>query len=414
MNIAYCSLLLPEEKRLAERSKERLSGISGHKVTSATIKGLDANLDFPMTIFNIINTLNYPKFPQIIFKDEKWNHIKDSEDWHIGYINFIGIKYITQAYNLYLKLSRWVNSKCGERCIICVHYIYYPAMVAACLVKYFHKDQVILCLNTGDIPGRYGLKSKSKAILKDFLITHIVDNGIMSMAKYFDCFVFVTKEMAKAFGVESKPFVVLECTYTQPQWVNISQKYQKNEDEIKNIFYAGALREEYGITHLLRAFSLIHDPNYRLTIAGGGPSEEQILEYSKHDSRIQFLGFITPQDVFIQQQKATVLVNPRTSELEYVKYSFPSKSVDSLASGTPYIAHRLPCDPPEYEDFIQYTKNDSDEALAEKMIEICELSEERRKNIGMKARAFIINEKNPNIMTKRVVDMWAKQLHRQI
>lgn len=40
MNIAYCSMLLPEEKKLAERSKERLSGISLHRFTGALIQGL--------------------------------------------------------------------------------------------------------------------------------------------------------------------------------------------------------------------------------------------------------------------------------------------------------------------------------------------------------------------------------------
>ena len=80
MNIAYCSLLLPEEKRLSERSKERLSGISGHKVTVATIKGIDENLDSPVTIFNIINTLNYPHFPQLIFPTEQWSHAEYSKD----------------------------------------------------------------------------------------------------------------------------------------------------------------------------------------------------------------------------------------------------------------------------------------------------------------------------------------------
>ena len=115
MNIAYCSLLLPEEKKLSERTKKRLVGISVHKVTKAEIEGIDANLEKPVTIFNIINTLNYPHFPTLMFKTEKWSHTCGASDIHIGYINLFGIKYITQAHNLYKRLNAWVKSKKKEK-----------------------------------------------------------------------------------------------------------------------------------------------------------------------------------------------------------------------------------------------------------------------------------------------------------
>ena len=56
MDIAFCSMLLPEEKNLAARAKKRLPGISVHKVARALISGLDANLEQPVRVFNIINT----------------------------------------------------------------------------------------------------------------------------------------------------------------------------------------------------------------------------------------------------------------------------------------------------------------------------------------------------------------------
>ena len=51
MKVAFCGLLLPEEKGLTKRAKRRLPGISGHKVTSSLIDGIDANLtlSIPLT-----------------------------------------------------------------------------------------------------------------------------------------------------------------------------------------------------------------------------------------------------------------------------------------------------------------------------------------------------------------------------
>lgn len=409
MNIAFCSLLLPEEKKLAERSKERLSGISLHKFGSAIVEGLDANLDEPIKIFNIINTVNYPKFPDLLFKTEKWSHTAGAEDWHIGYINLFGIKYITQANGLFRKLDAWVKTLNGEPCVVCVHHIYYPMMKAACKLKKKYGNQVKICLFTGDMNGKYGLKSQYRPNFKEKL-THYVEYSIDKMAPEFDCFIFVTKYMAEGFGVSNKPVTVLECTYTPPVYDDPSPDSSLNPDGKKVVFYAGALRREYGTEHLLRAFSMIQDPDYRLWLAGDGNARESVQKYAADDPRISFLGFITPQEVDLRQKNATVLLNSRTSDQEFVKYSFAGKTMECLVSGKPYIAHRLPCDPPEYEGHIQYAADDSDEALRDKIVEICELSQAARDEIGRCAKRFVLEEKNPKAMCMRVIEMWAQIL----
>lgn len=406
MNIAFCSLLLPEEKHLSERARERLSGIASHKLARGLIQGLDANLQRPLTVFNIINTLNYPKFPELFFPTEQWHHTTGADDWHIGYVNLFGIKYITQECGLYRKLERWVQSQKGKTCMICVYYIYYPAMKAVCRIRRRFGNQVKICLITGDMAVQRSLPSDfSKPSLKKWLI-HFVENGINRMVPRFDSFVFATKDMASGFGVENKPYTVLECTYATPVYEGIHSNHNLNSDNKNVIFYAGVLREEYGIKHLLRAFSMIEDSGYRLWLAGGGSAESMIQDYAESDCRVEFLGFLPPQEVALRQENATVLINPRTSELEFVKYSFPSKTMECLASGKPFIAHRLPCNPPEYDAHIQYPEDETDRALRDKIVEICELSQAQRDEIGIRAQKFIAEEKNPAVMCRRIVDMW--------
>lgn len=406
MHIAYCSLLLPEEKRIAERAKKRLPGISLHKFTSAILQGLDENLDGCVDVFNIINTRNYPDFPQLIFKTEKWSHKEGANDWHIGYLNLFGIKYITQAQGLYRKLCRWVESKADAQCLICVHHIYFPAMYAATRVKKKYGDRVKLCLITGDMNGQYGLAAQSGNGLKQKLTLRL-EKWVDQLATGFDCFVFATEHMAQAFGVAEKPYTVVECAYAESAGYSSLEDTSREDEKI--IFYAGALREEYGIPHLLQAFSMIEGENYRLWLAGGGNAEHIVAEFAQKDPRIEYLGFIPPREVDLRQKRATVLVSARTSDHTFVKYSFPSKTMEGLASGKPYIAHRLPCDPQEYADYILYAE-ESDEALRDKMVQICQLPREERDAISQKARAFVLREKNPGIMSKRIVDMWKQVL----
>ena len=249
MNIAYCSLLLPEEKNLSERAKGHLSGISLHKFTRAIISGLDANLEEPIKVFNIINTLNYPKFPELVFPTEKWSHKAGSQDVHIGYLNIFGIKYFTQGKNLYRALDRWVASLNGERAVICVHHNYYPMMSAALKIKRKYKDQILTCLISGDIPGKFGLKSQYKDSLKQKMIERM-EKSILRMVKEFDSFILQTRYMAEGFGVEDKPVCVLECAYL-PSAYTISEKAKTyNPENNKVVFYAGSLRKEYDAIHL--------------------------------------------------------------------------------------------------------------------------------------------------------------------
>lgn len=225
------------------------------------------------------------------------------------------------------------------------------------------------------------------------------------MAHEEDCFVFLSSEMAEAIDVLDKPYVVMEGFYQHKKGL----PGERLKDSEKNlVFYAGYLGADYGIEHMLRAFSQINDNSYRLVMAGYGQNDEMIRRYLDRDDRIRFLGMITPEEVEMWQQKATVLISPRTSEQKFAKYSFPSKTMECLASGKPYIAHKLPCDPPEYAEYIQYARDESDEALREKIMEICEMTEEQRLEVGERAKTFIINEKNPKVMCKRIIKMWEK------
>lgn len=405
MNIAFCSLLLPEDKNITARTKGHLSGVSLHKFSKAIIQGLDANLEEPIKIFNIINTLNFPKFPDLIFKNEIWSHCKNANDVHIGYINIFGLKYITQEINLYLKLKKWMRSIGNQKVIICVHHNYFPMMRAVLKIKKQYGNQVVTCLISGDIPGKFGLKSQYKESFKQKLIEQM-EKQILAMVKEFDSFIFQTKYMAEGFDVQDKPVCVLECTYTKPAYskTSIDEEYKKPGKKI--VFYAGSLRKEYDVLHLVRAFSLISGKNYELWLAGGGNAVEDIKEAANKDKRIKYLGFISPNEVASRQEAATVLVSPRTSKHNFVKYSFPSKTMECLASGKPYIAHKLPCEPPEYGNYIQYPLSESDEDFANKIKSVCELPEESRRRLADQARRFIEDEKNPTEMCKRIVLFW--------
>ena len=104
------------------------------------------------------------------------------------------------------------------------------------------------------------------------------------------------------------------------------------------------------------------------------------------------------------QQRAAVLVNPRQNNEEFTKYSFPSKTMEYLASGVPVVAYKLDGIPDEYDSYLNYVPDNSVEALTKTIQSICDMSPEERKDKGERARKFVLNEKNAEKQAKRILD----------
>ena len=103
------------------------------------------------------------------------------------------------------------------------------------------------------------------------------------------------------------------------------------------------------------------------------------------------------------QRQATVLINPRQNEGEYTKYSFPSKTIEYLASGTPLVAYKLDGIPDEYDEYLYYVENNSVEALKSKLVEVCEQTDEERREFGERASKFVLENKNPQKQAERII-----------
>lgn len=398
MKLIFLSYMFSDVNADIKLSKAPNS-VSGHKFQENLIKGLFQN-ECDLSVINIPRVRPYPDYPKIILSTKDCEFCGSVKGKNIGFINLYFLNYLTQTIKGYSALKKEFKKYKGEKFVLLTFNSNLHTCFPMLLARAFHKN-VTLCNIVGDLHGKYGIKNTTPGF-KGFLI-RAIESVQDSIGKSFDSFVFLTKHMAKAMGVEKKPCCVVEALYDSS---NLKEFSNSEKDSKKTIFYAGSICKEYGIEHLLKSFSLIEDPSYQLLIAGSGDTQELIAKYTSLDSRIKYLGFITPQEVEKNQNMSTALISPRTSEHEFVKYSFASKTLECLASGKPYIAHKLPCDPPEYESYIQYSEKESDESLKEKIIEICELSNEERELKAKLAKQFVVNEKNPRIMCKKIVDLY--------
>jgi glycosyltransferase involved in cell wall biosynthesis len=289
-------------------------------------------------------------------------------------------------------VDNWYASAQGIRCIF-VYALIGTHMSIALRAKQRYPD-VLISIIVPDLPMFMGCNIVYKALgLQKKAIEWINEN-----VRCFDRYVVLTEPMVNRLGVADKPYTVLEGVYSgRNEQITIS----KNEDII--ILYAGGLVLRYGIKDLIDAFMKIDGDRFRLWLCGAGDAIGYIKECMRKDNRIVYYGTVPESEIGVLQKKATVLVNPRHSNEEFTKYSFPSKTIEYMASGTPTLMCHLPSIPPEYDDYLYYFADESVEGMAKMMIHICEKPAEELANKGQRAREFIVTNKNAKKQTSKIL-----------
>lgn len=274
---------------------------------------------------------------------------------------------------------------------ICVDILRGELSIAVALFSFFNKCKTIGIVT--DVPSfradetRKGIKALPIKF-KNFLISR------------YDLYVFLTEKMNTELNPKHKPYVIIEGIADDKISEGCREGTVKYPEKV--IMLAGLLEKEYGIDDLVEAFYGIKDDDIRLHIYGKGKSVKLIKEYAEKDGRIKFFGEALNQVVVSEEKKATLLVNPRKALGEWVNYSFPSKNIEYIASGTPLLAYELPCIPIDYKDKYFIIENDDLRASLEKCIS---LEKNELNEFGKNAQSWILENKNPKNQSKKIIDM---------
>ena len=175
-------------------------------------------------------------------------------------------------------------------------------------------------------------------------------------------------------------------------------------NEKKIILYSGKLSEKFGIKILVEGYKKANIENSELWIYGDGELTDYIKIQSREHPSIKYKGMVSNEEVVKAQMQATLLVNPRPTTEQFTKYSFPSKNIEYMASGTPILTTKLQGMPIEYYRYIFTIEKETVDGIAEAMQEILNkpLGEIYKK--GIEAKDFVINEKNENVQAKKIIN----------
>jgi glycosyltransferase involved in cell wall biosynthesis len=312
-------------------------------------------------------------------------------------LNVHGLKQLFFFISAFSVGFRWaIKGKSSNKQMV----IYSQFLPVASAVILISKIFNIKCTTIiADIPEYLFITEKKNKALRILTKPYIKLTSFIQ--RKFDKYVFLTEEMNKLINVHGKPYVIIEGI-CDPELFDGIQPAKVSEK--KSIMYAGGLSRKYGLGLLLDAFKDIQD-DIELWIFGSGDMHEELEAMSMTDPRIKYFGMVEREKVLKYELSATMMVNLRNPEEELTKFSFPSKTMEYMSSGTPFLTTRLKGIPEEY-FFSCYTiDNYSAVALKHKVITILSMTEDIRLQKGREAKNFVSTKKNLTSQSRKLSDL---------
>ena len=188
-------------------------------------------------------------------------------------------------------------------------------------------------------------------------------------------------------GVDTEKFA-----FTEPRAL-------KEDDKVR-FLYVGRLIERKNIKKMLEAFSALNRNDFKLTIVGVGPLEQQIEElvstrYAHLD--IEFLGYKSGDDLIEEYQKCDVYILPSFYE------GLPFTLLEAMSTGKPAVVGGFANAPDIINEgkngyIIQHnTKEDLAETINKSMENKAEISKK-----AYEARRIIVNQYSLNSSLKEI------------
>lgn len=286
-----------------------------------------------------------------------------------------------------------------EKKTIFLYSVYMPVALPAVIIARFFRCRIVVLVP--DLPKFMFAYSREKGVKA--LLVPIFIWGSRLVETHFDGYVLLTEHMNNVVNKKGKSYIVIEGLVDPDAFSNI---HASNVNVgTKAVMYAGTLNKKFGIENLAKGFMTLPDRDLRLWLFGSGDMVDEILLYAKKDRRIQYFGNKPRNEVLACELKAALLVNPRPSSEEFTKYSFPSKNMEYMASGTPLLTTILPGMPEEYYDYVYLFDDESVEGMAKTLDRILKLPKEELHAKGAAAKEFVLREKNNIVQAKRIITM---------
>ena len=320
----------------------------------------------------------------------------------LPYDTFALVKPVSVRKKLIRYVEAWVDEMRSddEKLVVLIYSVYSPFLKVLEWVKRRYPDVVTASIVT-DLPDDMMAFYVNRTPLKRIQCA-LEARNIKKSYRYIDKFFLLSSPMTERIPEASGRNCVVEGIAVAGDF---PQKQSAGARKI--LLYTGSLDEFSGVRALVNAFMETADKDYMLMICGDGMLRDYINESAAKDERIVYKGMVSREEAVRLQKDATALINPRRPDEGITKYSFPSKTMEYLISGTPMIGYRLKGIPEEYYGHYYVIDDQSENALTDTIDRVLSLPEAELAEKAAGAYEFIMKNKTSDKQVRKMIDFLA-------
>lgn len=400
MKILFISSIIPSEFLSFFESKSKVNiGGAANVFQNAVVQGLIEN----GADFDVISYPGLGCFPHHYSRpftiSAEFSISEGKKGCLKKYCSILGIKDVSIRMRAYRDIRKYLNKTSDFGPIAVLTYnIDTPIMKALRKLKNFYPRIIIATVITDLVDNIFDFSSNNSSLLKK-IQQRILVRDTKALYPFIDKYILLTAQMVDKIPDATGKNIVIEGIASQKSYISVNS----GQKDTRTLLYTGVLEDFSGVKSLVNAFMLTTNPAFKLIICGNGVLERYILEKAEIDNRIVYAGVVSHEEALNLQRKVTALINPRQPNGDITKYSFPSKTMEYLSSGTPMIGYKLEGIPEEYFDYM-YTINELDDyGLANSITEVLSKDDKELKKKAAEALQFINENKTSRIQVNKVL-----------
>lgn len=385
--ILYISALASESRITLEYNHSgKNPGFAVQKFSRLIVKGLLANNIEVRAVSNPPNLVGRKRFVRSANEIEDGVHYK-----YVPYFNVPIIKHICLFVYVFIYVLFWGMRDRRGKTIIC-DVLSISICMGALLASKVNGLQSIAVVT--DIYGM--MVGSSKTSFLSTLAAKLNSKYI----SLFDKYVLLTEQMNEVVNPKGRPHIVMEALCDSSLLRETHMLVPKSHP--RTVLYAGGVYERYGLKMLAEGFLKANVPDAILIYFGEGSYVEEYKALCEEHPNLEYRGVVPNEEIMREEQMATLLVNPRFTTEEFTKYSFPSKNMEYMASGTPLLTTKLPGMPKEYYPYVFLFEEETIDGYADAISEALALSESELSTLGESAKQFVLQHKNNIEQARRI------------
>lgn len=308
---------------------------------------------------------------------------------YVKLVNLPILRNISAFFGTFCKVMR------APRGAICVQDLLNVTTTLATFCASRLSNKKILGILT-DMPNAYVDNESTKVPVQKKITQYLCE-------KCADYYLFLTEEMNSVVNKHFRPYTIIEG-FSDYEIHKRSNALEKKATP-RVCMYAGGINKLYGLDMLVNGFIKAEIANCELHIYGDGPYVEELKTICRMNKNVKYLGIMNNADIVEKEEEATLLINPRYTSSAFVKYSFPSKNMEYMASGTPILTTKLPGMPSEYYEYIYILEDETEVGMSSALASIMEKEPGELHLFGARAKEWILENKNNIISTRKIINL---------